>query len=225
MSDLSIITIISAAAIDSINPCAIGVLVFMLTFLFSMKGSRGRIVAIGLTYITVVYLAYFGAGLGLIRILSEMTFLEYIYKGAAVVLLIAGVLDIKDGLTKNKKPLLAIPASASPKIKKYIQKATVPAAVVLGGLVALFELPCTGGVYIAILSILSREGLTSSGIWLLALYNFVFVLPLLIILLLVTFGLSSEKVQAWQKENKNLMRLALGIGMIVLAILMLSNTL
>lgn len=225
MSGLSIATIISAAAIDSINPCAIGVLVFMLTFLFSVKGSRRRIISIGLTYITVVYLAYFCAGIGLVRILTNLPFLEYIYKATAIVLLIAGLLDIKDGLTKNKKPLLAIPASASPKIKKYIQKATVPAAVVLGGLVALFELPCTGGVYIAILSILSKEGLTSSGIWLLALYNFVFILPLLIILFLVTFGLSSEKVHVWQKKNKNLMRLILGAGMIVLALLMLSNTL
>ena len=224
MSELSIFTIISAAAIDSINPCAIGVLVFMLTFLLSAKGSRGKILAIGFTYIAVVYLAYFAAGLGLIRILSSMPFLEYVYIFTAGLLLLAGFLDIKDGLTKNKKPLLAIPKSASPQIKKYIHKATIPAAIVLGALVALFELPCTGGVYLAILSVLSKEGLTSHGFWLLALYNFIFVLPLIIILLLVTFGLSSKKVDTWRKKNKNLMRILIGVAMIVLAVLMLSNT-
>lgn len=223
MTELSIITIISAAAIDSINPCAIGVLVFMLTFLLSAKGSRGRVLAIGLTYIIVVYLAYFAAGLGLIRILSSLSFLEYVYKFTAVILLVAGVLDIKDGITKNKKPLLAIPKSASPKIKKYIYQATIPAAIVLGGLVALFELPCTGGVYLAILSILSKEGLTSRGMWLLALYNFIFVLPLIVILVLVTLGLSSEKVEAWRKKNKNSMRILIGIAMIVLGVLMLAH--
>lgn len=223
MSELSIVTIIGAAAIDSINPCAIGVLVFMLTFLFSIKGSRTKILSIGLTYIFVVYLAYFLAGVGLVRVLSNMPFLEYIYKFTAVLLLIAGVLDIKDGITKNKKPLLAIPKSASPKIKKYIHKASIPAAIILGGLVALFELPCTGGVYIAILSILSKEGLTSHGIWLLALYNFVFVLPLLIILFFVTYGLSSEKVKTWQQTHKNTMRILLGTAMILLGLLMLTN--
>ena len=156
--------------------------------------------------------------------LSNLEFLEYVYKFTAIVLLVAGVLDIKDGITKNKKPFLSIPKGASPKIKKYIHRATIPAAIVLGGMVALFELPCTGGVYLAILSILSKEGLTSSGVWLLALYNFIFVLPLIIILLLVTFGLSSEKVEKWRKQNKNAMRILIGIAMIVLGVLMLSNT-
>ena len=225
MSELSIFTILGAAAVDSINPCAIGVLVFLLTFLMSIKGSRSKILSIGLTYILVVYISYFAAGLGLMRILSSITFLEYVYKAAAILLLVAGVLDIKDGLTKSEKPLLSIPKSASPKIKKYIYKATVPAAIILGVLVALFELPCTGGVYIAILSILSKEGITGQGIWLLALYNFIFVLPLLVILVLVTFGLSSEKVEKWRKGNRNTMRIVLGITMILLGILMLSNTL
>lgn len=225
MSNLSIFTIIGAAAIDSINPCAIGVLVFLLTFLISLKGSKKRILAIGLTYITIVYVSYFAAGLGLVRILSQLAFLEYIYKGTAIILLIAGAIDIKDGITKAKKPLLAIPKSTSPTIKKYIHRATIPAAIVLGVLVSLFELPCTGGVYIAILSIISKSGLTGQGIWLLALYNAIFVLPLLIITLLVISGLSSKKVGTWKDKNRDVMRIAIGLSMIFLGMLMLSDIL
>lgn len=225
MSDLSILTIIGAAAVDSINPCAIGVLVFLLAFLMSAKGSRKRVLAIGFTYILIVYLSYFAAGLGLIRILSELSFLGYIYKGTAVLLLIAGMIDLKDGIKHEEKPLLSIPKSASPKIKKYIHKATIPAAIILGVLVSLFELPCTGGVYIAILSIISKSGLTGEGVWLLALYNFVFVLPLLVIMVLVVTGLSSKKIDSWRKENKNLMRIIIGLSMILLGVLMLSDVL
>jgi len=224
MTHLSILTIISAAAFDSINPCAIGVLVFMLTFLFSMKDTRRKVLRIGLTYILVVYLCYFAAGLGLVRILSQLPFLDIIYKVTGVILLIGGLIDIKDALQKSETPLLAIPKKASPKIKKYIYRASIPAAIVLGGLVSLFELPCTGGVYIAILSILSKTGLTGEGFWLLALYNVIFVLPLLIILILVVSGLSSKKVDEWRKSNKTGMRLIIGLAMVLLAILMISDT-
>jgi len=224
MNNLSILTIITAAVVDSVNPCAIGVLVFMITFLTSIKGSRKKLLSIGLTYISVVYLCYFAAGIGLIKILSQLEFLDILHKGIGVLVLIGGVLALKDGITNTTKPILAIPKSASPKIKKYIQKATIPAAIVLGGLVALFELPCTGGVYIAILSILSKSKFSLQGILYLALYNFIFVLPLILILFLAGFGLSSEKVEEWRKSNRGTMRIVIGISMIGLALLMLSDT-
>lgn len=223
MSDIPFITVISAAAIDSINPCAIGVLVFLLTFIFSMKGERKKILAIGLTYIVFVYATYFAAGLGLMRVLSDFPFLDILYTITAILLLVFGLIDIKDGLMKSKKPLLAIPKSASPIIKKYIYRATIPAAIVLGVLVSFFELPCTGGVYIAILSMISKGGFTGGGIQLLAIYNFIFVLPLIAILILVTAGLSHTKVDAWRKENKQGMRIILGVAMILLAVLMLTD--
>lgn len=224
MNNLSLVTIISAAAIDSINPCAIGVLVFLVTFLASIKGSRKKIFTIGFTYIFIVFLCYFFAGIGLMKILSSIPFLDIIYKVIGGLVFLAGALELKDGITNSKKPLLAIPKSASPKIKKYIHRATVPAAVVLGGLVALFELPCTGGVYIAILGMLSRSELTARGVGYLALYNFIFVLPLIIILLLTGFGLSSEKVEKWRKSNRGFMRILIGVSMLALGILMLTET-
>jgi cytochrome c biogenesis protein CcdA len=224
MSNLSIITIITTAAVDSINPCAIGVLVFMITFLASLKGSKAKILSIGFTYIFVVFLSYFAAGLGLLKILSALTFLKTFYRFLGIIVLIVGVLELRDALSKEYNPLLAIPKKASPKIKKYIHKATIPAAIILGGLVSLFELPCTGGVYIAILGMLSRTEFSTQSIFYLAIYNFVFVLPLIVILLLTTFGLSSEKVEEWRKANRKKMRLFIGISLIILSILMLADT-
>jgi cytochrome c biogenesis protein CcdA len=172
----------------------------------------------------VVFLAYFGAGLGLMKILSSLHFIERIYQILTIVVFIIGILEIRDALSKEYKPLLAIPSKASPKIKKYIHKATIPAAIVLGGLVSLFELPCTGGVYIAILGMLSRTNFSAQSILYLAIYNFVFVLPLIIILLLSAFGLSSEKIEKWRKSNRRKMRLFIGISLIILSILMLTDT-
>ncbi len=223
MSNLSVLTIMSAAAVDSINPCAIGVLVFLITFLASLKKSRRSLLFIGLTYILVVYICYFGAGIGLIKILSSIPYIHTIYRVLGLLIIGAGVLDIIDAFTKNPKPLLAIPAKSSPKIKKYIYKASVPAAIILGAMVSLFELPCTGGVYIAITSLISKQGLNWYNFKLMALYNFIFVLPLLVLLLLSSFGLSSEKIDTWRKGNKFGMRLVVGLGMVVLGVLMVFN--
>lgn len=221
---IPIFTIISAAALDSINPCAIGVLVFLITFLVSIKGSRKKILRLGFTYVLIVYLSYLAAGLGLLKILERINpYIETIYKGAGVILIIAGLVDVRDGLIESKSPLLSIPKQASPYIKKYISKATIPAAIILGLLVSLVELPCTGGVYIAILSMISRNNLHDKGILYLTVYNFVFVLPLIIILLLFGFGLTSQRVDSWRKRNRSTLRLMLGLGMIVLGILILGN--
>lgn len=223
MNDFSILTIMSAAIVDSINPCAIGVLVFLMAFLASIKGSKKKILSIGLTYIAVVYLCYFTVGLGLLKVLNIVPFLEYIYLIVGVVVLIAGAIDFVDGIKKTDKPVLAIPKSASPRIKKYIRKATVPAAIALGGIVAFVELPCTGAVYLSVITMLSDEGLTLQTFALIALYNLIFVLPLLIILILVVLGLSSEKIEDWRKKNRSAMRVILGIAMVLLGLLMISN--
>ena len=71
---------------------------------------------------------------------------------------------------KKKGFILAIPESKKPVIERYIKTATLPAAFVLGVLVGIFELPCTGGIYLAILSLMSntmtliRESLTCCSI-------------------------------------------------------------
>ena len=104
-----------------------------------------------------------------------------------------------------------------------MQKATVPSAIVLGVLVSLFELPCTGGVYLAILGLLSSKMTLMQGIPYLFLYNLIFVMPLIIILFMVYKGVSPEKVDKWRLEKRNWMKLAMGIVLIILGIIMLKG--
>ncbi|MDY6777780.1 MAG: hypothetical protein SVU32_03880, partial [Candidatus Nanohaloarchaea archaeon] len=82
---------------------------------------------------------------------------------------------------------------------------------------ASFELPCTGQVYLAIIGLInaSSQGVASWGP-LLALYNFIFVLPLLIITFLMYFGMSSERLEEWRKQNRKYMRLGIGLFLYVL---------
>ena len=74
--------------------------------------------------------------------------------------------------------------NARHKISDWAHKATVPSAIVVGILVALFEFPCSGAPYVAILSLLSVKQSFIGGVFYLLIYNLVFVAPLILIFLL-----------------------------------------
>ena len=59
-------TVLVASIIDSINPCAIGVLVLLVSTLLMLSKDRIKMLKIGTIYISMVYIVYFLAGLGLI---------------------------------------------------------------------------------------------------------------------------------------------------------------
>ena len=52
----------------------------------------------------------------------------------------------------------------------------------------------------------------------LAIYNFIFVLPLIIILFMAYFGISTKRMKAWKQSNRKWMRLAIGIVLVLLGL-------
>ncbi|OGF20706.1 hypothetical protein A2316_02730 [Candidatus Falkowbacteria bacterium RIFOXYB2_FULL_38_15] len=219
-SDLTIPAIIGGALIDSVNPCAFAVLIFLLSYLLAI-GSPKLILKVGLVYISTVFLVYFLAGLGILKVLTFFGIAPIIYTIAAIILIFVGLVNIKDFFWYGKGFTLAIPESKKPLIQKYIHKASIPAAIILGFLVSAFELPCTGGIYLAVLSLLANSETQVWGIPYLLLYNFIFVLPLFIILGFVYFGFSANKMEELREEKRKWLRLLLGLGALVLGILML----
>jgi len=218
-SEITIPLIVGSAVIDSINPCAIAVLVFLILYLINIK-DRKKMLTIGLVYIGVVFLVYLAAGLGLLSFIKSIHVTRFFYYFTAILAVGLGLINLKDFFSEGKGFSLAIPESKKPLINKYIMKATMPAAIVLGVLVALFELPCTGGVYLVILSLLADKNTWIQAFFYLVVYNLIFVLPLLVILLGVYFGMPPEKVEKWRRENRKWMRLAIAAVLIGLGILM-----
>ena len=101
-----------------------------------------------------------------------------------------------------------------------MKKVTFAGAIFLGALVALVELPCTGGPYLAITAVLAKQFNFTALIYLL-IYNFIFVLPLIIILLLAYFGIASESMKKWKESNKKWMRLGTGLLLVGLGIFLI----
>ena len=58
--------VLGSAAIDSINPCAIGVLILMISVMMAGKKSLGRMLLLGGFYIFAIFVTYLLAGLGLL---------------------------------------------------------------------------------------------------------------------------------------------------------------
>ena len=222
LSNITLPAVIGAAALDSINPCAFAVLIFLGTYLIAIK-AQNRVLKIGLTYIATVYLVYFLAGLGLLSALNSFQITNAIYYLAGALLIILGLLDIKDFFVAGVGPTLKIPESAKPLIEKWTKRASIPAAIVLGFIVSAFELPCTGGIYLAIITLLSKESSQIPAIAYLLIYNLIFVLPLLIILGIINLGESSARVKEWQRAHKKSLRLIMGLGMVLLGLLMVSR--
>ena len=88
------------------------------------------------------------------------------------------------------------------------------------GFNAGFELPCTGAPYLSILLLLSQN-FDFAAFLMLILYNIIFVLPLLIILLLVYFGVKIQNIKRWKMNNRTYMRLATGVILIFLGWLLI----
>jgi cytochrome c biogenesis protein CcdA/thiol-disulfide isomerase/thioredoxin len=219
---LTLPVVVACALIDSVNPCAFAVLVFLLLSIITLE-SRRRVLAVGGAYIAAVFLFYLLSGIGLFTIVQQSGFSSVLFIGAATLAIILGLVNVIDVLRKNEGFVLAIPESRKATIERYINNASLPAAFVLGVLVGIFELPCTGGIYLAILGMMSKTLTFSEGLPYLILYNLIFVLPLVAILLIVTFGLSPEKVHSWRLENRRLLRLVIGLSMIVIGVVMLSG--
>ncbi|MFQ5620479.1 MAG: cytochrome c biogenesis CcdA family protein [Candidatus Nanoarchaeia archaeon] len=217
---LGLATVVGVAAVDSINPCAIGVLVLLIAALLKIQNPKRMLLA-GSIYISVVYITYFIAGIGLLYFIQQWGIADIVGMIVAILIILGGMVEIKDFLWYGVGFSLTIPPSYVSTIKKWANKGTIPAMVVLGFFVAAVELPCTGGPYLAIMSLLAR-GTYSTAIYYLLIYNLVFILPLVAILILAYSGTRIGAIKKWKMEHRHYMRLATGIVMILLGLLLIA---
>jgi len=89
----------------------------------------------------------------------------------------------------------------------------------------LCEFPCSGGIYVGIISMLAISTTFSEGLLYLIIYNILFVLPLIVILLASSNKKILAKIEKKEKTHKKYMKLANGLMMIILGILLLISTL
>lgn len=213
--------LVVSAMVDSINPCAFSILIVSLIFLFKLGSSTSRVVKFGLIYILGIFAAYFLIGLGILQALHVFAIPHFMSKVGALMLVIFGVVSILEVLIPSFPIKLGVPHSAHQKMNQLLEKMSIPAMFLLGALVGLCEFPCTGGPYLMVIGLLHDARTYWQGAGYLILYNLIFVLPLILMLLTASSPKLVEKTKQLQQQNKKAMKIGAGIAMILLAILIL----
>ena len=214
------------AGLDAFNPCAFFVLLFLLGLLINQR-QRGRLLLIGGTFVLIsglMYFAFMAAWLNLFRLLEG---LAWVTAAAAILAIAIGVINVKDFFAFKQGVSLTIPKSRLPKLyqrgRAVLSAGSLPAmlgaTVVLGTAANFYELLCTAGFPMVYTRVLTLHALSDSAHYLyLALYNLVYVIPLLTIVLVVTFATGRRQLS---ERQGRLLKLVSGLMMLGLGLLLL----
>lgn len=220
LQDVRLPAVIITALVDSINPCAIGVLILLISTLVSLMNDKKRMLFVGFVYVAAVYVTYFLAGLGLLTIIQKLDLAQFVGLLVGVVIVVMGLIEMKDYFKGNGNFTFSINPKYTDKIKQMALKATVPGVILMGIFVAAVELPCTGGPYLAITALLSKRFDWLAFVYLIV-YNFIFVLPLIVIVGLAYLGMTTGKLKEWKDKNRRCMKLASGLLMLFLGLFLI----
>lgn len=213
-------TVVVTALIDSVNPCAFAVILLLIAFLFTLRKSRDRILQLGGVYIFTIFIVYFAIGMGLLRTVRLSDNPHFVAVLGSWLLVALGILNLIEYCWPQFPIKLHMPAFAHQKTNQLIKQATVPATIGMGFLVGLCTFPCSGGVYVSIITLLNAKTTLAWGIVYLVLYNILFVLPLILILLAVGNRLAAKAWASWERQHALQIRLWYGLTMVALGLVM-----
>jgi len=222
--------VIGAALLDSLNPCDFALMLLLMGTLIVL-GQKMKVIKAGLAFIAGVYVMYFLMGFAVYTVLGatvgtrgfRVVFL-YVVSGLAILI---GLWQMKDLFWYRKRFTIEVPERWKPQAKKLAASVTsVPGAFVIGALESLFLAPCTSGPYLAILTLLSQTAERREGILLLLLYNFFFVLPLIVLAFAVHFGFTTTaRAERWRQKGAGRMHFITGLVMFLLGAGMIAGLL
>jgi len=217
---------IAVGLVDGFNPCAMWVLLFLLSVLVNIR-KRSRIIAIAGTFVIVsglVYFAFMAAWLNAFLVIGFWRPLQMVLGMAAVLI---GSIHIKDFFALHKGISMSIPERARPalyaRVRRIVRAETlVPAlvgAVILATVVNLVELLCTAGLPALYTQVLTFYDLPTWKYYAyLLLYNAAYMFDdgLMVTIAVVTLGHRKlqEREGRWLKLVSGLVIVALGLTLI-----------
>jgi cytochrome c-type biogenesis protein len=225
-------SVVVGGLIDGINPCAFTVLILFVTAMLAtlqvstsadINAARARILGMGSIYIAAVFITYLGLGLGLLATSAIFSRFHAPARIGALVAIGMGLWMLKDYFLPDVGPRLQAPKVVGQWTIDAARKMTIPALVVSGFLIGLCTVPCSGAVYLAVLSLLSMQSSALIGFAYLVLYNLMFILPLVALLIAASARPTMNKLAHWNLHHKEGVRLALGMGVVAMGILILAT--
>jgi hypothetical protein len=212
--------------LDGFNPCAMWVLLFLLSLLVNLR-SRRKMLAVAGTFVLTSGLVYFAFMAAWLNVFLYLGFSRATQVVLGLVALVIGAFNVKDFLAFKRGPSLSIPESAKPglyaRVRRLLQaKSLLPAmggVVVLALLVNLVELACTAGLPAVYTELLVLQRLPTWQYYAyLALYNVAYILDDSMMVLIAVVTLGQHKLQ---ERAGRWLKLLSGSVMVLLGLLLL----
>ncbi|MEW5740265.1 MAG: glutaredoxin family protein [Myxococcota bacterium] len=212
--------------LDGFNPCAMWVLLFLLSLLVNLK-SRARMMAIAGTFVLVSGLVYFSFMAAWLNVFLLVGLSRAVQVALGVIAVLVGALNVKEFFAFGVGPSLTIPEAAKPGLYERVRAilraerlgGALLSVVVLAVLVNFVELLCTAGFPAVYTHALSAQRLPAwQNYGYLALYNLAYVVDDALMVTLAVVTLSRRRLQ--EKEGRWL-KLLSGVVMLALALVLL----
>jgi len=202
---LPVLTVV-LGGLDSFNPCAFFILIFLLNLMLYAR-SRRRMLLVGGVFIFFSGLLYY-----IFMFILYSTFvLTSVYVDvvtwvAGAVAVVLGAVSIKDFFFFKKGVSLSIPEEKKPGLFKRMRDLVktpqivfvVSGTIVLAAVVNFYELLCTLGLPLVYTRQLASYNLSLFDSYLyIFFYNVVYVIPLVVIVLIFVFTLGRLKLSEW----------------------------
>lgn len=213
------------AGMDAFNPCAFFVLLFLLSMMVHTR-SRGRMALIGGIFVFfsgAIYFLFMAAWLNLFIYLGELRLITLIAGSVAIII---ALVNIKDYFWLKRGFSLSMADDEKPKLFDRIRQllrldsllTVIFATVILAIVANSYELLCTAGFPMVYTRILTLNSLSTESYYsYLLLYNLIYILPLLGIVILFTVKLGSRKLS--EREGM-VLKLLSGVMMLMLGLIL-----
>lgn len=222
-----LLTTVVLAGLDAFNPCAFFVLITLLGMLTHARG-RGRMAIVAFVFVLISGVWYFTFMAAWLNVFLWMGELRAMTIGAGIVAIAMALLDLRDVVGRPDGLSRSIPAASRPGLFRRMRgllrtdslTSVLLGTIVLAAVANSYELLCTAGFPMVYTRVLTLAGLPAPSYYAyLALYNAIYVVPLLVIAAAFVATLGSHKLQERHARALKLlsgtMMLTLGLALLV----------
>ena len=217
---------LAVGLVDGFNPCAMWVLLFLLSVLVNLH-SRWKILAVAGTFVVIsaaAYFAFMAAWFSVFRFVGVLREVQVAIGGIAICI---GLIHVKDFFAFKQGITLSIPESAKPGIYERVRRivtaekltGAIVATAILAVLVNIVELLCTAGLPALYTQILNAQQLPQwQNYAYLLLYDVAYMFDDGLMVAIVVLTMERHKLQ---EAHGRWLKLVSGTAIMILGIVML----
>ncbi|MFZ5982491.1 MAG: cytochrome c biogenesis CcdA family protein [Patescibacteria group bacterium] len=227
-SRFSLGVFLEAALIDSINPCVFSVIMILLSLMIFVRHKK-RALILGGSFILGILSFYFFLGFSYGELSWNIIRFSKIFSlSSGFFLILIGIIKVSRflenllGRVGIRRFFENLKISPKPRelLVSMLEKSWFD--FILGALAGYLLIPCSHKPYLASMKVLFEKNI-SGQVFLALLYDLIFILPFILVMLVVHFGLRNRKMENWEEKNARLLHAIMGSVLVFVGIYLIQN--